>query len=33
MIEEDGCRIVVALGMPGKEQVDKVCAMRPRPGS
>ena len=26
MIEEDGCRIVVALGMPGKEQVDKVCA-------
>src|ERR1700735_5249091 len=26
MIEEDGCRIVVALGMPGREQVDKVCA-------
>ena len=26
MIEEDGCRIVVALGMPGKEKVDKVCA-------
>ena len=26
LIEEDGCRIVVALGMPGREQVDKVCA-------
>ena len=26
LIEEDGCRIVVALGMPGKEKVDKVCA-------
>jgi riboflavin synthase len=26
LIEEEGCRIVVALGMPGKEQVDKVCA-------
>ena len=26
LIEEDGCAIVVALGMPGKEQVDKVCA-------
>ena len=26
MIEEDGCRIVVALGMPGREKVDKVCA-------
>ena len=26
LIEEDGCRIVVALGMPGKEPVDKVCA-------
>jgi riboflavin synthase len=26
LIEEDGCRIVVALGMPGKEAVDKVCA-------
>ena len=26
LIEEEGCRIVVALGMPGREQVDKVCA-------
>jgi riboflavin synthase len=26
MIEEDGAKIVVALGMPGKEAVDKVCA-------
>ena len=26
LIEEEGCRIVVALGMPGKEKVDKVCA-------
>ena len=26
LIEEDGCRIIVALGMPGKEAVDKVCA-------
>src|ERR1019366_9536183 len=26
LIEEEGCRIVVALGMPGKEAVDKVCA-------
>ena len=26
LIEEDGCRIVVALGMPGREKVDKVCA-------
>jgi len=31
LIEEDGCRIIVALGMPGKEEVDKVCATRPRP--
>jgi riboflavin synthase len=26
MIEEDGCRIIVALGMPGSAEVDKVCA-------
>ena len=26
LIEEEDCRIVVALGMPGREQVDKVCA-------
>ena len=26
LIEEDGCDIVIALGMPGKEQLDKVCA-------
>ncbi|HEY1829122.1 MAG TPA: riboflavin synthase [Acidimicrobiales bacterium] len=26
LIEEDGCRIIVALGMPGKAEVDKVCA-------
>jgi riboflavin synthase len=26
MIEVDGAKIVVALGMPGKEPVDKVCA-------
>jgi len=26
LIEEDGCDIVVALGMPGREEIDKVCA-------
>jgi riboflavin synthase len=26
MIEEDGCNIIVALGMPGSAEVDKVCA-------
>jgi riboflavin synthase len=26
MIEETGCDIVIALGMPGKEGIDKVCA-------
>lgn len=26
MIEETGCDIVIALGMPGKEDIDKVCA-------
>jgi riboflavin synthase len=26
MIEEDGCSIVMALGMPGPEPIDKMCA-------
>ena len=26
IIEEDGCLIVVALGMPGKADIDQVCA-------
>jgi riboflavin synthase len=26
LIEEDGCKIVVALGMPGKAEIDQVCA-------
>jgi riboflavin synthase len=26
LIERDGCRIVVALGMPGKAPIDKQCA-------
>ena len=26
LIEEDGCDIVVVLGMPGREEIDKVCA-------
>jgi riboflavin synthase len=26
LIEEESCKIVVALGMPGKEPVDKMCA-------
>jgi riboflavin synthase len=26
LIEEAECDIVIALGMPGKEQIDKVCA-------
>lgn len=26
LIEKDHCAIVVALGMPGKEQIDKQCA-------
>ena len=26
LIEERGCEIVVALGMPGPEQIDKMCA-------
>ena len=26
MIEQEGCRIVVALGMPGRAPIDKTCA-------
>jgi riboflavin synthase len=26
LIEQEGCRIVVALGMPGKAPIDQVCA-------
>ncbi len=26
LIEEQGCRIVVALGMPGRAAIDQVCA-------
>ena len=26
LVEEDGCAIVVALGMPGKAAIDQVCA-------
>ncbi|MGZ7135312.1 MAG: riboflavin synthase [Methanobacterium sp.] len=26
LIEEEGCEIVMALGMPGSEEKDKVCA-------
>ncbi len=26
LIDEEGCDIVMALGMPGKEAIDKVCA-------
>lgn len=26
LIEEEGCEIVIALGMPGSEEKDKVCA-------
>ena len=26
LIEEEGCEVVIALGMPGKEQIDKTCA-------
>jgi riboflavin synthase len=26
IIESEGCRIVVALGMPGKADIDQVCA-------
>jgi riboflavin synthase len=26
LIEEEGCDMVMALGMPGPEKIDKVCA-------
>lgn len=26
LIEEDGCDLVIALGMPGKAEIDKMCA-------
>ena len=26
LIEEDECEVVIALGMPGREEIDKVCA-------
>jgi riboflavin synthase len=26
LIEEDGCDIVMAMGMPGPEKIDKICA-------
>lgn len=26
LLEDDGCDIVIALGMPGKDPIDKVCA-------
>jgi riboflavin synthase len=26
MVENDGCQILVALGMPGKAEIDQVCA-------
>ncbi|MGH9082025.1 MAG: riboflavin synthase, partial [Acidimicrobiales bacterium] len=26
LVEQDGCRIVVALGMPGRAPIDKTCA-------
>ncbi len=26
LIEEENCDIVIALGMPGKENIDKICA-------
>ncbi len=26
LIEEEECDIVIALGMPGKEEIDKICA-------
>jgi riboflavin synthase len=26
LLEQDACDIVIALGMPGKEQIDKTCA-------
>ncbi len=26
LIEEEGCELVIALGMPGREEIDKTCA-------
>ena len=26
LIDEEGCELVIALGMPGKEPIDKTCA-------
>jgi riboflavin synthase len=26
LIEEAGCDVVIALGMPGREEIDKICA-------
>ena len=26
LIEDESCKIVIAIGMPGKEPIDKVCA-------
>ncbi len=26
LVEQEGCRILVALGMPGKAEIDQVCA-------
>jgi len=26
LIEEEGCELVIALGMPGSNEIDKVCA-------
>ncbi|BDZ70775.1 riboflavin synthase [Methanobacterium petrolearium] len=26
LIEEEGCEVVMALGMPGPEKIDKICA-------
>jgi len=26
LLDEDGCDLVIALGMPGKDPIDKVCA-------
>jgi riboflavin synthase len=26
LIEEEGCDAVIALGMPGREEIDKICA-------
>jgi riboflavin synthase len=26
LIEEKGCNIVIALGMPGSQEIDKICA-------